>query len=160
MTINGPPKGTKMKSGGKQWWRICYNDSLDREPSSCYSTDGPLSFSSTCDPTCNPQTSPLEGTARSHARSCQWMVHFSFHCLVMILLLGQNTRSRSDDLYLWRFPFSSYRYFPSWTEPEIYIANLYLQCFLFQQTITSNDTSPYSIIVIPNLPLMVTWAPS
>ena len=29
----------------------------------CYSTDGPLSFSSTRDPAYDPQTSPLEGTA-------------------------------------------------------------------------------------------------
>ena len=43
-------------------------------------------------------------------------------------------------------PLNSYD-FLSWTEPEILIANLYLRCFLFWQTITSNDTSPYSIVV-------------
>ena len=36
----------------------------------CYSMDGPLSFSSTHDPACNPQTSLLEGMAWSRARSC------------------------------------------------------------------------------------------
>ena len=67
--------------------------------------DGPLSFSSTCDPTCDPQTSLLEGMARSRARSCQQTVHSSFHCLVTVLLLGQNMRSRSTNLYLQHFPF-------------------------------------------------------
>ena len=71
----------------------------------CYSTDEHLSFSSTHDPAYNPQTSLLEGTAWSDTRSCQQTVHFSFHCLVTILLLGQNMRSRSAELYLWHFPF-------------------------------------------------------
>ena len=65
----------------------------------------PYSFSSSHDSTYNPQTSLLEGTAWSDTRSCQQTVHFSFHCLVMILPLGQNTRSRSADLYLRHFPF-------------------------------------------------------
>ena len=61
-------------------------------------------------------------------------VHFSFHYLVTVLFLGQNMRSRSADLYLRHFP--------------------------FQWTITSNDTSLYSIVVFLNLPPMVTWVPS
>ena len=72
---------------------------------SCYSTEGPLSFSSTCDPACDPQTRLLEGMAWSHTKSCQRTVYFSFHYLVTILFLGQNTRSRSANLYLWHFPF-------------------------------------------------------
>ena len=67
----------------------------------------PYPFPPTCDPTYNLQTSLPEGTAQSHARSCQWTVHFSFHCLVTILFPGQYTTSRSANLYLRHFPFVS-----------------------------------------------------
>ena len=63
----------------------------------------------------------LEETGMISHKITPWLVHFSFHNLVRTSFLGQNLRSRSADLYL--------------------------PCFPFQQTITSNNTSPYSIIL-------------
>ena len=69
----------------------------------CYSTDGPLSFSSTHDPAYNPLTGLLEGTAWSHTRSCQQTVHFSYHYLAMILFLDR-TRDLDLPIYISDFP--------------------------------------------------------
>ena len=57
-------------------------------------------------------------------------------------------------------PVSSHYDFLSWTELEDIDLPIYIQCFPFRQTITSNDTSLYSIIDILNLPLLVVWVPS
>ena len=75
----------------------CFAATLSLTFTGCYSTNGPLSFSSTCDPTYNPLTSLLEGMAWSHTRSCQRTVHFSSHYLVTTLFLGQNMRSISPE---------------------------------------------------------------
>ena len=83
-------------------WTIL--DPCTRSPSVTVQMD-PYPFPCTCDPACDPQTSLLEGTAWSYARSCQQIVHFSFHYLVTILFPGQDTESRSTDLYLQYFSF-------------------------------------------------------
>ena len=71
-------------------------------------------------PTHDPQAC-LEETGMISHQITPWLVHFSFHNLVTTSFLGQNPRSRSTDLDL--------------------------LCFPFQQTITSNNTSLYSIVL-------------
>ena len=93
-------------------------------------------------PACDPHASLLEGTAWSHTRSCQQTVHFSFHLLVTVLSLGQNTRSRSDDLYLRRFPFHLVITSSLGQSLRSRSDNLYLWCFPFRWTI------PFPILLL------------
>ena len=64
----------------------------------------------------------------------------------MILFLDR-TRDLDLPIYISDIsPLTSYD-FLSWTELEDIDLLIYIRCFPFQRTITSNDTSLYSIVV-------------
>ena len=124
----------------------------------CYSMDRPLSFFLHTWPAWDPQTSPQGRPAWSHARTCHgWLISLSITLSQLSFL--DRPRSRSADLYLQWFPFLLVATTFPGQNPRSRSVDLYLSCFPFRRTITSNDTSPYSIIIFLNLPLIATWVP-